>query len=448
MNCPCNKYNNTDMIKCPSCKQMQHLKCISFSSKMKNYECPECQISKMDPFFEILENILTPTILDKDSVIGEPQLSVNFAISESIKKRIKSPNDDSLHHLYILIRSLRLDNIGYEHHWPYNGSLILSNGLFHHKLNFPKNPPRAKPRKDYPIVFYFKDIEFLSNPAMFNVEYMINSKLLNEINSFDVINNYSKNDNDIYNYVISIDLVRYLKFEEILSGTKSFDSLKAMQQNYGLANSNSLEIYNERISLIDIYSGNKKINIPIRGINCLHANTYDLQNFLYSSLKNKKFNCPFCKEKSTRFYIDTKIANILKYFPHVSEITIDKNFDVIEYIESTKHIEIKLEREELFSELNDSINSTIEKNINPISCKILNEHNYNPNNRKTFEHLDEVEYVNLAINEVSKTNKIVNYTKNIFNKNENIENINIELSNLIQLKGLTEYNEITQLFNL
>lgn len=332
MNCLCVESFDSKAIECSCCLTTQHVSCMGESIMLKKYECPQCQLKLMDPYIDVCENILTPTLLIMNSKKKSVEASKHFVLTNSQISAIKEYQSSEISEspLFITIRCLKLDSTGYEHHWPLNGSLTV-NGVKLKDFKIPKFPPRAKPRQDFPIYYHFRqddlklNVNKLPDDCYRDYKELITS---NNVNRISLINNYSANDNDKSNYVLSIDLVRVRTSKQIISDIEKIESIPRLQHLRGV-NNNDIQICEERLNLNDVMLTSQVINYPARSINCHHLTVFDLEIFLQTAIKNKKFNCPICKEKSVKMYIDKQVERIIHENTHETEVILNSNYEVV-----------------------------------------------------------------------------------------------------------------------
>lgn len=468
INCPCNSYLDKSTILCNICKKFQHKLCVIGQLNMRNYICQSCQIDKMDPFIKI-ENKLASIILlkYKNKNFSPSKATLSFTISNEIKSKISEYNNKliidkdinnynpSKNPLYIALRCLRLDSFGYEHHWPSNSKIFLNNNLLKENKLL-KDTPLSKQRRDYPLIFYLNKSDRDYNIHRYSLDYMFNYyDYLNEldINHFNILNNNFLNDNDKFSYVISLDLIKILSYNDVLINTKIIDEYelihKIIYNNFkyntkfykNFSESKDVFVKKERISLIDIISG-KKITNPVRSYNCTHLAVFDLEKFLYNNIKSKKFDCPICKVKvkANYLYIDNNIKNFIIKYPDSNIATFINN-------------KITLNQEDNFLD-NEYNNFDFENNINnknylnkiPIICdynlisncdtdKFKNIKNFSkisPIQQAKIESFDENINLNNSINVTNNLN-ITSSTGNTIQNISLIEGDNIETNNEIFL---------------
>jgi hypothetical protein len=368
--CPCRQYNNKDVIKCTNCEKTQHKDCVKDLIKMINYECPSCQIKVSDPFIKHIVNILTPTLIPCNNF-----LKSTFEVGEEVNKVLKSnmmPNSNSK---FFILRCLRLDSEGYEHHWPFNCSISI-NGTLMKTMTYPKEVNRSQSRKDFPLVFYLREEDYTQNYHKFQQNHMykfIEILDFNRPNSIELKNDLAKNPKDIWRYVISIDLVEVIKeVEEVLGRIPIYkeESLKK-RQVYLSQFRNGMNITGEQISFLENYtSSGKRITLPGRSLNCHHLNAFDLKNFLLLR-RNKSYDCPFCKCKATRLYVDDVLRNLIQVHADCDGVKLNSDYtvsDLIKRISPIAETPIKINKKEtmvdLTSDSTPQVSVSIKKEIN------------------------------------------------------------------------------------
>jgi hypothetical protein len=257
VNCPCkDTTSNKHKIRCNACNNLQHKTCIQRNLNMPIYHCINCQLKKMDPFIKELQNILSPTLISykKENSCYNIKFACNFPsiIEEQTKKQINSSNSNQILRCFML-RCLRIDNNGFEHHWPYNFMLKI-NGVVIKTLSHPKNIIRSTTRKDWPIVFCQKkeDIQkknyhkFPLDQLFIYSDLFINDKY----NEITFINKVADNPKDDYSYVLSFDYVEILKdANDIINFVPKISDINLLKQLRTLAinNKNSLDDLNVNI---------------------------------------------------------------------------------------------------------------------------------------------------------------------------------------------------------
>lgn len=494
LNCPCTISNNVttstdvELMYCRSCGKYQHLKCVGLLEKHKNYECPECQSHKNDPFIETIERIATPFLISPPNIDNKNTIDLDAKdkysssyntqflfmphckeIINKYKKHRMMSTQLSNNPIFIMIRCLRLDEVGYEHHWPFNGHIIVTGLTTGKEFKLPKHPPRSRPREDHPIVYYFEEDDRIRNVNIFNKESYRKASELNflDLNKLKIVSDYWYNDNDIYSYYITVDLVRVKSIQEIYNLTPKMINIQQLLTLRNLNNnidksenpsirSNSLnnktkknenniinkdldnlKIENEIVALRDVMTSNL-LTHPIRSINCYHLDVFDLESFLILNRANKKFMCPHCKKKAVRFYIDSQIDKICRENRDLEEVCLNLKYEII----SSKKA---LDNEDSNSSINRKNNlnniAKIENNSTGSKLKVRNNSKKNEKSTKkvdiTVSLLDDDEEDN---NFVSKDNHgksaiIANTatTTNITNiqvntNNKTTENLNPSMS--------------------
>lgn len=318
--CICNSSKELSKFRCSACNNEQHASCVKSSSEMKRYTCPRCQIALLDPFVEIVKNILTPCII-KNSVnfksfsIANVQPIIDEYMSQNASKNSKP--------LFISIRCLNLNSVGYEHQWPITGKLIINS----------RKTPNASDETSIsvninglssPIYFYFRDEDKQFNKNKFSEESLIKF-CLNKHNRYRFQGQKNK---ALFNYVMSIDLVRIRTVEEVIGITERCTDIQHLI-NLRNHNSDGLEVCEEFINLNDTLLNSRRIKYPARSLDCSHLSVFDLELFLESSKMSKKYHCPLCKSKSVRYYIDGLIEKIISDYPHLSEVRLNNKYEIL-----------------------------------------------------------------------------------------------------------------------
>jgi hypothetical protein len=176
-------------------------------------------------------------------------------------------------------------------------------------FDWPKNPPRAKSRVDEPFVFTLPNIK-LDNYKK-NRVFEIEKFFKGDKNSLTLTNDFYKNDNDKFNYSISLDIIEFVDIDRIIKETPRFDSVKLMKTLNEQTQNDALFL-NTKISLLDVFTQTKRIDIPVRSVNCNHYQVFDLRYYLSIHKISKAYNCPVCKRKAVNLYVDGILDNWMK----------------------------------------------------------------------------------------------------------------------------------------
>jgi hypothetical protein len=307
---------------------------------MLNYECPSCQLIKADPFMKILANILSPTLIpysNNNSSISNNFVIPSIVVSEWTLNSIISGGQiaSEANPKFILVRCLRLDSTGYEHHWPMNSSIKINDNKFTRSFYSPKDVITATQRKDHPLCFLIKDIDEVENIHNFNQKFIFKAKDVFDFqkpNKIEIYNDVRENYKDIYSYVISIDYIEIC--QDVSSVIKSIPIITDINRLKGIlqaANSQQqLDVNYEDISLIDIYAGGnneKRIALPARSLLCQHLSVFDLRTYLHLR-RNKNYSCPFCKRKAVNLYVDGFLKKLIDEKQDLTYLSISKDYRV------------------------------------------------------------------------------------------------------------------------
>lgn len=333
--CPCylqdSHKNSKLVIQCTSCKKYQHKFCMKSMAKMEGYQCPYCQLKKGALFFNILYNLIEPSLVEFNPNNKIRNIWVTFipdtsVYSTFIKKFKDSPTA-------IIVRCMRLDKNGFSFHWPKMSKIYLNEKLI---LDLTKKGSKQRDKmialisgKDYdneniPKKFFLYDTHIFKNE-----DYLIEQKP-NRLQVEIYISEKEKM--EFKNFMISIDLCEiYKEPEPIINNIpiiNSKDEIKRILSNN--EDEGNLFSIKEKISLLDIYTETDRIEMPARGINCCHLSVFDLKTFLVINRKTNKFQCPYCKRYSNDLYIDGVIYKFLKNKENekIKEIFIDKDLNI------------------------------------------------------------------------------------------------------------------------
>ena len=335
--CICQRgLTHEEYVTCQTCSMNQHLSCISENSKMATYECPNCQYKNFNYFFTNIENIV-PTRLIPHS-LKDQEYYIDFKINETQRGLLSKPSEPTALRCFI-IRCIRIDSKGYEHHWPMNSTIEIfeNNGQYggKHVISsqtyiWKKTPPRAHPRVDFPICYELKG-EVTNNLYHFYMKdnYDDIGKIkLNRDYTIKLKNQFLLNTDDKYSYAISVDIVEINRnMDTIMKGIKSYS--EPNQLKLLMKKNEDISLY-EKISFICQYSA-KRIFIPCRGYDCLHLQVFDLINYLQiQSVENKSektWKCPVCKKKAVKLYIDGFVKKVIENNPTQNETNVyNKDF--------------------------------------------------------------------------------------------------------------------------
>lgn len=335
--------NPTKVINCTTCNWSQHEHCIREAVKIKRYQCPSCQLKESDPYIKVVQTLMQPLLIKNEGVDMKVQMS--FQISPEVSKAVMNIKVNT-NQVYIMIRCLRLDNEGYEHHWPFNCSVSL-NGVNLKSFTLPKYPPRSRSRMDYPIVFYNKidDISLNNNYHNLNKDHMFPmAKTINfsptAKNILETKSEFKKNDNDKYSYCISVDLVEVIRdTEEVISKIPvitDLSHLRTLFKNEENSSENERLVFSEKVSLLDCYTRSQKIKLPARSINCSHMAVFDLKYYLMINRKNKSYDCPLCRKKATRLYVDGHVKKVIDDNKDLEEVMLNPDYEEVNNVTSCR----------------------------------------------------------------------------------------------------------------
>ena len=111
------------------------------------YECVNCQLAKINPFYQVINALLLPyKIVPYPLALQNPNRAcVQFQVPEDVRNKIYAEGGA----LQVQVRCCKIDGVGYEHSWPKVGALQFNDQLIQ-EYKQPENP-NAKKRKDEPM---------------------------------------------------------------------------------------------------------------------------------------------------------------------------------------------------------------------------------------------------------------------------------------------------------
>lgn len=100
--CVCGTVVTSIGLICARCGIVQHKSCMGRAANMNDFVCPLCQMRQMEPFEQVVEVLLAPSVT---SSMGLGAVQKQFVYSEETAKRLQEPGKRRM----IQIRSIRLD---------------------------------------------------------------------------------------------------------------------------------------------------------------------------------------------------------------------------------------------------------------------------------------------------------------------------------------------------
>jgi len=349
--CQNSDHDSKALIKCNSCNKFQHKECIKLNIYFTYYECAWCQNEKNNLYIinkkELAEPIFINYINNFNNINNTEVINYKreFKLSYKLFKK-------SIKNLGIIVRSIRLDEKGYIHNWPYNCNIeIVSNVCsYEDKISYSEKTSLCKERPDFPVILV-REEPLISNYSKLCFTLMTENKIMTETKlrnkdkisfSLNFNNYYSRNRKDIYSYVIFINYCEFVNVNNIINSTLIAST--KMNYNYIKEKLNDGIMEFTIVNLNNIYTS-KSIKYPGRSYNCNHMDVFDIESFI-SLQRNIKGNdsksnitnssrslwkCPICKKQANNFYIDNIILKFMEENPTINTIRIDKNMNITKY---------------------------------------------------------------------------------------------------------------------
>ena len=303
--CPCNGNQTfsfgSDAIFCPGCKTFQHKDCITPCDEMETYICPTCQLWKTDLYMKKIRNVLPPKLFDEHLLRRKKELKFYFTPDFSFfpSKTGNRPN-------YLVIRCLQLTPEGFKLSLPLTCEVKINNKIIVKKTTFNENFILK------PILMWLKEMpQSVRTPYRkkpLPIKNYINDKQENVLSL-----TMEKTPNKISKYILSIDYVSYReRIEDVIESTPKISNIEDIKNL--LTRKNELNLIS-KVPLVDNYTTVDEVKMPIRGLNCLHIQAFDLYKFIQLNKDILKYRCPICNKKSNIFYIDMYLKSIIgKYY--------------------------------------------------------------------------------------------------------------------------------------
>ena len=337
--CPCNSNQNlsfgSDAIFCPGCKTFQHKDCITPCDEMETYICPTCQLWKTDLYMKKIRNVLPPKLFDEHLLRRKKELKFYFTPDFSFfpSKTGNRPN-------YLVIRCLQLTSEGFKLSLPLTCEVKINNKIIVKKTTFNEKFIMK------PILMWLKEMpQSIRTPYKkkpLPIKNYINDRQENLLTL-----TMEKTPSKISKYILSIDYVSYReRIEDVIELTPKISNREDIKNL--LTRKNELNLIS-KVPLVDNYTTVDEVKMPIRGLNCLHIQAFDLYKFIQLNKDILKYRCPICNKKSNIFYIDMYLKNIIgKYYSDNKKfVFMDENLKVDEnYKEEIKEEDDMMEVDE------------------------------------------------------------------------------------------------------
>lgn len=332
MNCICNNNSvpNESIIQCMLCYEFQHINCVGQLPHMSKYLCPNCQFKHSDIFTKNLHPLILKSKI-VTSKTNDTKASFSFFITNEQLQTFSKDNKSNNH--FISIQCLLLNKDGFTLEWPLNSTLSINKKKV---LNIPKKKYFSQYEKKSIILSWNED----HKEVAFDYNYYPYDQNIIQVKEylFDNINNIleieiNKRDNEELIYCITADVIEVFNFDEAIKEIRVVNDKKLMSEHYKLLNSIDIQtqMTKEKMTLIDLYTKNKRISFAGRGLLCKHLKVFDIKSFINANRKNRTYNCPICNMNSNIVYIDGFIQDIINNNLTVNTIVfdLDYNFELL-----------------------------------------------------------------------------------------------------------------------
>lgn len=320
--------NKKELKSCLNCYKFQHKDCIKFLIKMEKYICPYCQMKYFDPCIKVIENLLSPSLIQYQPLKTN---KVEYSLNMDIDK-LKASKEFNLYTSFIIIHCLQVNEEGFTYKWPLNSIIKVNNKVLQ---EIPEDATK-KHLELQPVVFTFcANIEKKANE--FGYKYFpynqpihrVNENLVKlketqiEISILERTKNLSPMD-----YIVSVDFVKVMDGSEVANSIHLLRNKSKIQTMVKKNDDMLFDTSKEEVSLLDIYTGEKRIELPCRGLGCHHLSVFDLTSFVVLNRKKRKYKCPICGKNTRLIYVDWFILNLIKLHPMDTKLLIDSEYCV------------------------------------------------------------------------------------------------------------------------
>ncbi|KAJ1264439.1 hypothetical protein BS78_08G001100 [Paspalum vaginatum] len=294
--CPCgNSKPNNSMIKCadPQCNVWQHVGCVVIPENEKPadgispdlpscFYCEMCRISRADPFWITVNNVLLPVIVGPSPIAADGSYTVQYTAKSF---QLSRANREMLHKAEYNIQVwciLLNDIVPFRMHWPLNSDLQV-NGVHVRVVN---RQPTQK----------------------LGVNGRDDGRLLTDYLR-EGLNKIALSRNDSRTFCLGIRITKRRSLEQVLNlvpkeqdGEKFDDALARVRRCVGggpetnNADSDSdIEVVADSVSVnLRCPMTASRIQIAGRFKPCAHMGCFDLEAFIEINQRLRKWQCPIC----------------------------------------------------------------------------------------------------------------------------------------------------------
>jgi len=261
--CICGTEVQTQRITCSKCGVAQHRSCMGKAVIMAEFECPMCQLRFMEPFEQVVEVLLSPKLT---SSLGSGVQHQQFQYTSEQHRRMQEPGRRRL----IQFRCIRLDEEGCTYHWPPECTVLL-NGKSLFTFTAPSASSSRK-RKDTALTITALSVG--SNQAM----------VMRQL--------------DEDQYVFAIFLVDVVSPDTVCKSMAKHSLSAEEGKAFISRRTRGGDEVEARVCKASLRCPLSRLlpDTPVRGLNCMHIQCFDLRAFvlLQEKAKSNRWHCPIC----------------------------------------------------------------------------------------------------------------------------------------------------------
>ncbi|WVZ54980.1 hypothetical protein U9M48_005702 [Paspalum notatum var. saurae] len=294
--CPCgNSKPNISMIKCvdPQCNVWQHVGCVIIPENEKPVDsispdlpscfyCEICRISRADPFWVTVNNVLLPVIVGPSPIAADGSYTVQYtAKSFQLSRASREMLQDAEYNAQVWCILLN-DKVPFRMHWPLNSDLQV-NGIHVRVVNRqPTQKLGANGRDDgKPLKDYLRE----------------------------GLNKIALSRNDTRTFCLGIRIAKRRSLEQVLNlvpkeqdGEKFDDALARVRRCVGggtetnnAGSDSDIEVVADSVS-VNLRCPMTALRIQVAGRfkPCAHMGCFDLEAFIQINQRSRKWQCPIC----------------------------------------------------------------------------------------------------------------------------------------------------------
>ncbi|XP_050386175.1 E3 SUMO-protein ligase SIZ1-like [Argentina anserina] len=293
ISCPCRNSLSTDsMIQCvdPTCRAQQHIGCVIIPEKTKNcspsfppvFYCEMCRLKRADPYWVAVVDLVSAVKLGAsnipiDGTNPTKNVEKNFQLSRANRELLQDDEYDVQAWCMLLN-----DSVSFRLQWPQYAELKV-NGMNVRVFNRPGHQLLGtNGRDDGPIITSYigEGINKISLSGVDNRAFCFGVRLIKKRTSEQVLNLIPKEEDGEL-------------FEDALARVR-----RCIGGGAAMAHDDSdsdLEVISDSVSVnLRCPLSGSRMKVAGRFRPCAHMGCFDLETFVKSNQRSRKWQCPIC----------------------------------------------------------------------------------------------------------------------------------------------------------